>query len=164
MIKTENKTEVRPMLAEDMLWVLEDGVKEFGLKFLPHEQLTELALARENNGQCITGVVDGRIVGCGGIDVMWPGVGEVWVMLSYEIDRFPKRAYKVIVDGLKKLIKDNDLWRIQAWGRVDFPQAHTLFRHLGFEVEGKARKYSVDGVDCILYAKVNDDIRPTKLF
>ncbi len=158
MISLAERTEIRPLIAEDMIWVLENGVKEFGLKFLPHEQLTELALERENNGKCITGLVDGNIVGCGGLDVMWPGVAEVWVMLSYEVDKFPMRAYEVIAEGLKELIEDNDLWRVQAYGRVDFPEAHTLFRHLGFKVEGKARKYNPDGTDSISYAKVNEDV------
>ena len=156
MIKERQREILRPMVAEDMLWIIESGVKEYGLKCYPTDHMRELALARENNGQCITGLVDGNIVGVGGVDEMWPGVGEVWMMLSYEIDKYPKRAYRVIRDGLKKLIEDNSFRRTQAWGRTDFDQAHTLFRHLGFKPEGIARKYTPDGVDAILYAKVSD--------
>ena len=154
MISTQLKNGILPFHAEDMLWIIEDGIKEFGVKCIPTEQMTELAIEREANGQCITGWVDGRIVGCGGIDLKWPGVGEVWLFLSYETDRFTKRAYKTIKDGIKKLIDDNDLHRCQAWCRIDFDQAHTLFRHLGFEPEGIAKKYMPDGTDAILYAKV----------
>lgn len=155
MTKTlAQRTEVRPLRADDMVWLMADGIKEFGLRFLPHEHIADLAQAREDNGKCITGLVDGRIVGVGGIDELWPGVGEVWLMLSYEVDRYPIRSYEVIRQGLLELIEHNDLWRVQAWGRVGFHQAHTLFRHLGFEVEGLARKYAPDGVDSILYAKV----------
>jgi len=142
------------MIAEDMLWIIENGVKEYGLKCYPTDQMRELAISRENNGKCITGLVDGNIVGVGGVDEMWTGVGEVWLMLSYETDRYPKRAYKVIRDGLKQLIEDNGFWRTQAWGRIDFDRAHTLFKHLGFKPEGIAKKYTPDGVDAILYAKV----------
>lgn len=159
MIETEIFTGIRPLKAEDMVWILEDGVKEFGLRCLPHPHVEELAKEREGNGKCLTALVNGKIVGCGGIDLMWPGVGEVWVMLSYEVDKYPIRAYEVIRDGLEKLIEDNDLWRVQAWGRIGFAKSHTLFRHLGFRPEGIAKKYAPDGVDCILYAKVNDDIR-----
>lgn len=154
MIKTIERAEIRPMIAEDMLWIIENGVKEFGLKCYPTDEMRELAISRENNGQCITGIVDGQIVGVGGVDVMWPGVGEVWMMLSCETNTYPKMTYKVIRDGLNKLIEDNNFFRTQAWARVDFPMAHTLFRHLGFEVEGRAKKYTPDGVDAILYAKV----------
>ena len=154
MISTEKKDGVFKFYAEDMEWILESGVKEFGLKFIPNEQLKELARTREENGQCVTGWVDGKIVGVGGIDEMWPGVGEVWLLLSYEVNRCPKHSYKVIRDGLKKLIDDNNLHRCQAWCRVDFAEACTLFRHLGFKPEGIAEKYLPDGTDAILFSKV----------
>lgn len=151
-------TGIRPFKASDMIWIVDDGIKEYGLKSLGNNNIKELAENREENGQCITGVVDDRIIGCGGIDLMWPGVGEVWVLLSYDTDKCPVRAYEVIRDGLKKLIDDNDLWRVQAWGRIGFAKAHTLFRHLGFKPEGLARKYTHDKVDCILYSIVRDDV------
>ena len=77
-ITLEQRTEIRPFKASDMVWILEHGVKEFGLRFLPAEQIDELARAREENGQCITGLVDSQLVGCGGIGWLWPGGGDVW--------------------------------------------------------------------------------------
>ena len=153
-IECKTFTGVRPFKASDMVWIVENGVKEYGLKILGNDNIRELAEDREANGQCITGVTNDAIVGCGGIDLLWPGVGEVWVLLSYEVDKYPIRAYEVIRDGLKKLIEDNDLWRIQAWGRIGFDKAHILFKHLGFKPEGIARKYTPDKVDCILYSIV----------
>ncbi len=137
-----------------MEWILANGVKEFGLSCLPTDHMKELARQREENGQCITGLINGTIVGVGGIDLLWPGVGEVWLMVSYEIDKRPFSSFEVIKDGLQKLIDDNKLWRCQAWCRKGFAKAHTLFRHLGFEVEGMAKKYLPDGADAILYSKV----------
>lgn len=154
MIATELKNGVMPFHAEDMLWIIERGIKEFGVKCIPNEQMIELAETREVNGQCITGWVEGNIVGCGGIDLMWPGVGEVWMYLSYETDKYPVKAFRVIKKGIKKLIDDNDLQRCQGWCRIGFDKGHTLFRHLGFEPEGIAKKYMSDGTDAILYAKV----------
>ena len=154
MISTELKNGVMPFHAEDMLWMLQSGIKEFGLKCVPSEQMVELAQAREDNGQCVTGWVDDKIVACGGIDLMWPGVGEVWLFVSYEMDKVPMRAFRTIRNGLQKLIDDNDLKRCQAWCRKDFVGGHTLFRHLKFKPEGIAQKYMPDGTDAILYAKV----------
>jgi hypothetical protein len=150
------KTDIRPFKAEDMLHLLETGIKEFGLKCIPTDQMKELAQEREDNGQCITGFYDDEIVGCGGIDLMWPGVGEVWLFLSYEVDRYPKQCFRVIKNGLDKLIEDNELIRCQAWCRSGFDKGHTLFRHLGFKPEGIAEKYMPDGTDAILYAKVKN--------
>jgi len=154
--KTKEFTGIRPFKASDMIWIVENGVKEFGLKILGNQQIKELAGVREANGQCVTGVVNDEIVGCGGIDLLWEGVGEVWLMLSYEVNKYPIKTFEVIRDGLAKLIEDNGLWRVQAWCRKEFIQAHTLFQHLGFKVEGIAKKYAADGVDCFLYAKVKD--------
>ncbi len=150
------RTEIRPFKASDLVWIMAEGVKEFGLRFLPDEQIDELAQTREDNGKCITGLVDGVIVGCGGIDLMWPGVGEVWLMLSYEVDKYPIRSYEVIQQGLAELIEHNDLKRTQCWCREGFAAAHTLLRHLNFKVEGKAQAYAPDGKDCYLYALIRE--------
>jgi len=109
MIETETFTGIRPFRAEDMIWIIEDGVKEYGLKVLGNDNIKELAENREANGQCITGIVNDRIIGCGGIDLMWEGVGEVWALLSYETDKHTVMAYRIIRDGLKKLIESGKI-------------------------------------------------------
>ena len=146
--------DIKPMKAEDMLWVIDHGVKELGVRATPTEEMKALARDREQSGTCITGRIDGEIVGVAGIDEFWTGVGDMWMMITPMIDNRVKETYKCIRAGMKKLIKDNSLRRVQSYGRVDFPQCHTLFKHLGFSVEGKAKKYTPDGVDCIMYAKV----------
>ena len=146
--------DVRDFKADDMLWVLEHGVKEFGLKVIPNNELRQMAKEREESGKCVTGRVDGEIVGVAGIDELWPGVGDIWLMLTPYINRHVKEGYKCILKGMKKLIKEHKLRRVQSYGRVDFPECHILFKHLGFKVEGMAKGYSPDGVDCIMYAKV----------
>lgn len=146
--------EVKPFKAEDMMWVIENGVLELGLKAEPTEELMDAAIEREISGKCVTGWVDGEIMGVAGIDMLWKNVGEVWLMLTPKIYEHLKEGYKCIRQGMKKLIEDNDLVRVQSHGRVDFPACHILFKHLGFKVEGFAKKYTPDGTDCIYYAKV----------
>ena len=146
--------EVKPLKAEDILWVIDNGVKEVALRATPTEEMKRIAKEREEEGTCITGWVDGEIVGVAGIDELWDGVGDIWLMLTPFIDKHVKETYKCILEGMKKLIKDNDLRRVQSYGRTDFAQCHILFKHLGFEVEGLARKYTPDGCDAIIYAKV----------
>ncbi len=147
---------IRKFEAKDMIHVIETGVKELGLKAQGTEELWKLAREREKNGMCLTGVVNGEIVACGGIDPMFSGVGEVWLLLTPETDKYPIATFEIIRDGLDKIIEDSKLHRVQAWGRIGFDRAHTLFKHLGFEVEGRARSYTPDKVDCLLYAKVNN--------
>ena len=146
--------DVSPMKAEDLLWVIENGVKEVGLRAEPTEDMRKLAEEREQSGRCFTGRVDGEIIGCAGIDILWEGVGEAWFVASPKVNENKRDSYACILKGLKRLIKENNLRRVQGYGRVNFPESHILFKHLGFEVEGKMRKYTHDGVDCIMYGRV----------
>ena len=156
MIKTETYTGIRPFRAEDMMTIINDGTKEQGIKYYGAGTLEELAQQTEDDGLSITGIVNDDIVGCGGIRKIWDGVGEVWLMLSPKTALYPVKTYECIKNGLQKLIDENDFRRLQAWGRIGFTKAHTLFRHLGFRPEGIAKKYTPDGVSCILYAIVKE--------
>jgi len=148
--------EVKPLKAEDILFVIENGVKEVGLKAIPTDEMNALAKEREESGMCFTGWVNGEVIGVAGIDRLWEGCGNVWMMLTPLINKHVKESYICIRKGMEKLIKENKLRRIQSYGRVDFPACHILFDHLNFEVEGIARKYSPDGVDCILYSLITE--------
>lgn len=151
--------EVKPLKAEDILWVISHGVKEVGLKAIPTDEMKALAKEREESGMCVTGWINGEAVCVAGIDELWhkgSGVGNVWLMVTHCIDNNVKEGYRCIRKGLKRLIEEHKLRRLESYGRVDFPQCHILFKHLGFEVEGLARKKTPDKVDCIMYAKVND--------
>lgn len=156
MIDVEVMSGVKSFKAEDMLWVTSRGIKELNLKATPsvNDELKALAEEREKSGKCFTGWVDGEIVGVGGMDESRTGVAEIWLILSPYIDEV--QGYKCILEGMKNLINDNHLRRIQFFGRVDFPQCHILFEHLGFKVEGIARKYTPDGVDAIMYGLIRD--------
>jgi hypothetical protein len=147
-------TEVRLFKASDMKDVMITGIKEFGIDHYSPEHLLQIAAERDANGQCRSCVMDGEVVACAGVDILWPGVGEVWAMVSYEIDK--TLVYKGIAKGLKRVVDDNDLWRVQGWARVGFKEAHVLFKHLGMIREGVARRYAPDGADCVLYSKVKD--------
>jgi hypothetical protein len=156
-MQIETFTVVRPFVAEDMTVIINGGIKEKNIEYYGTGTLEELAQQTEQDGLSMTGIVNDEIVGCGGIRKLWPGVGETWLMLSPEVNKYPIRTYECIKEGFEKLIGDNDFVRLQAWGRIGFTKAHTLFKHLGFKPEGIARKYTPDGVDCILYAKVRED-------
>lgn len=148
--------DVKPLKAEDVIWVIENGVKEVGLKATPTKDIEEKAKEREESGTCMTGWVNDEIIGCAGIDIMWEGVGEAWLMLTPAVHKYLKDSWLCIQKGFKELIEKNKLRRIQAHGRIGFDECHILFKHLGFKPEGIARKYTPDGVDCIMYALIRE--------
>lgn len=154
MIEIETYTGIRPFLAQDMIEIVESGTKENNLKLYGNTNLEELAEETEKDGLSFTGIVNDEVVGCGGVRVLWPHVGEVWMMLSPKVNSYPVATWENIKDGFEKIIEENDFARLQGWCRKGFVKAHTVFRHLGFEPEGMARKYTPDKCDCILYSLV----------
>ena len=147
-------TGTRPFRAEDMLQIIGNGTKEKGFEYYGSGDLSDLAQQTEDDGLSMTGIVNDVIVGCGGIRKLWAGVGEVWLMLSPKVNLYPIRTYECIKNGLEQLIEENDFHRLQAWGRIGFTKAHTLFRHLKFKPEGIAKCYTPDRCDCILYSRI----------
>lgn len=145
---------IRPFIAQDMMDIVGSGAKEENLKLYGNSNLRELAEETEKDGLSFTGVVDEKIVGCGGVRVLWPNVGEVWMMLSPSVNGYPVVAWEAIKSGFEKIVQENDFVRLQGWCRVGFVKAHTVFKHLNFKPEGIARSYTPDGVDCVLYSLI----------
>ena len=139
---------VRPMKAEDMLKVIEDGLIECGITV--NDDVRKLAEERERQGQAFTGFLGDDIVGCAGIDMFWKGMGEVWAM--FRNMEHGHSSIRVIRNGLDVLIGQNNLHRAQCHIRCDFPKAVKLVEFLGFEREGILKKYTHDRVDCYVYA------------
>jgi hypothetical protein len=145
--------DIRPMRAEDMMYVIENGILE--TQPYANKTIQELAESRAK-GISFAGFVNDECVGVGGIDVLWEGVGEAWIILSKKVLMYPVSTYAAIIDGLRDIIKDNTFFRVQAWVRSDFAKAQRMARHLGFKAEGVARKYTPDKIDCILYSIIKE--------
>ena len=94
MIDTQTFTGIRPFRAEDMMTIINEGTKEQGIKYYGAGTLEELAQQTEEDGLSITGIINGEIVGCGGIRKLWVGVGEVWTILSPKTALYPIRTYE----------------------------------------------------------------------
>lgn len=101
-----------------------------------------------------TALADGKIVGVGGVAILWEGVGEAWLILTRDVLTIKIQAYKCIKQMCKTVIEERNLRRIQATVRVDFPQANRMMQHLRFENEGILKNYCPDGCDVIMYARI----------
>jgi len=133
-------------LAEDSL----EGV----LKPAPVRERAEFYLKM---GPAYSGWIDGKLIGCAGIMIMWPGVGEAWIIFSEDVLQYKKDAYVVILDYLRAIISKLHLRRIQAHCHSALPHGQKYLEQLGFECEGKLKKYGIDGADHYLYAMITGD-------
>ena len=103
-------------------------------------------------------IFESQIVGVGGLQVKWEGVGLLWLILTADCKKhgfFGLIALRAIEDKMNYLIERNNLWRAEAAVRTDFPQAIKMIEFLGFQREGLMRQYCPDKADSYLYSKIS---------
>jgi len=133
--------EVRKTTPEDMEYVLDNAIDPQA-KTVPQNILTQPAF---------TGLWEGKIMGVGGINWYWEGVGEGWIILTKNTQDNPMGSYRTIKMLFKSVLKE-DFQRIQAVVRTDWKQANKMVKKLGFKKEGKLRKYCPNGDDAWIYS------------
>jgi len=111
---------------------------------------------RFSGGPAVTLFKDDEPVACGGIVLMWPGVGEAWIVFGEKAYRYPKEIFRVCLRFMASAIKHFKLVRIQASTVAEFEEANRWAEHLGFIMEGTRRKY-MGGQDYNSYALIVED-------
>jgi hypothetical protein len=104
-----------------------------------------------------TAEYEGKIVGIGGMVVLWEGVGEMWLMLTADSKRegvYGIMVYQAIKNKVDELIKEYNMRRVQCTVRTDFNKARKMVETLGFQLEGLMRSYCPDGADVWMYARI----------
>jgi len=104
-----------------------------------------------------TAIFDDKIVGVGGMIILWDGVGEMWLMLTADCKRegvFGIIAFGAIKNKVDELIEKHKMRRVQCTVRVDFPKARKMVEALGFRQEGIMLSYCPDGGDVWRYARI----------
>jgi hypothetical protein len=104
-------------------------------------------------GPGYTAYVKDDILLCAGVMIIWKGLGEAWVVTSPLIHKYPILSTKGVVYFLNKIIKDNNLERVQAVVQKDHEMANRWIKVLGFKPEGHMPNYRA-GKTFIRYAKV----------
>jgi hypothetical protein len=139
--------EFEPADALAMTSVLEPGV-------VGHPLRAKWAAEHKEYGPAYTGTRNGEIIACGGIMILWPGVGEAWANFGASARKSPKDILYCIRKGLDIITDAYELIRVQALATPDFPESIRFLKHLGFVEEGYFCKYWEDGRDAVMMAKV----------
>lgn len=140
--------EFRPATQEDLDYVranpFEGAVKDYPYMEVPNEY-TYTAIFRD------------EIVGVGGLVIHWPGVAEVWLILTDDCrkdDIHGLVALGAIRDKMEELIESNNINRAQATTRVDFPVAIKMIESFGFKRESLMECYCPDKSDAFRYVRI----------
>lgn len=111
--------------------------------------------AFENMGPAYTARHSGKIIFCGGIRLMWEGVGEVWSIGDKVLARrYAKEVYLWQDELLKQEVKNRRFHRLQAHVVKKWKSACNFMERLGFAPEAVLYKYGPDGSDYVLYARI----------
>lgn len=120
----------------------------------PKLELNEQTIAWANmmgdKGPCMTGLFDGKPVSCGGIWILWPGVGEQWMLNVDDIGNYHIDP-QIAKDWMYEKIDEHRLWRLQTPLRSDFPAGVEYSKWLGFKFEARLECYHTDGTDALMY-------------
>ena len=95
-----------------------------------------------------------QLIACGGIGLLWPGVGEAWFWGTPHKTRHPIALYKATRQWLDRSMPLLRLHRVEAIIRQDFAEGHRFAQALGFTAEGIRRQFGPDRMDFTMYARV----------
>ena len=110
-----------------------------------------------------TAVFDGRVIGCGGLFLLWPGVAEAWA--TYVKDVGSLNIYpRIIKDLIHEWMAEHNLTRVQAPLRADWEVGIKYAQWLGFRPDGwpdvpegvRMEKYHHDGTDAIMHSIIRE--------
>jgi RimJ/RimL family protein N-acetyltransferase len=136
--------EIRDSIQSDVDYVVENPIEEACKKY------GKFTLS----GQAKTGLVNGKIIGVGGVIEHWKGMGECWIILSKNVLEHKVEAAICIKRIVEQFIKDLELFRLECSCRADFEKARDMIEFLGFQYEGYKRSYYPDKGDGLMFGKV----------
>ena len=109
--------ELIPYKAEHAIEVIANRAQQPGLKVTG---LIEEWAKYKESVISRTVVLGDKIIGCGGIEICWPGMAEAWAVSIDDIRDFFANPRKVKLQ-LHAWIKEHNLTRVQAPMWADFP-------------------------------------------
>ncbi len=123
--------------------------------FEPMESLVEVndpdfAQAIEDSGLAVTGVRDGKIIGCGGVHPVDDFLGEVWLRLSKDCLKHKIDTLRWIRDGLKIVEEIYPFKQLNASIRSCFEVSIRMVERLGF---GLVEEKMCDNEKWLIYSK-----------
>ena len=113
-------------------------------------------LANENGGPAFTAVLDEKIIGCAGINLLWPGVGAAWVAFGKEIEDHGLWATRTVRAVLRDTVRSFNLHRVEAVVYAENHRDARWIRLLGFRKENDiAQMYTSDKRDVVRFELIS---------
>lgn len=96
---------------------------------------------------------NGRPLTCGGIFIIRPGIGEIWMTPGRDLPEHPVSAYRVGKVVMDEAFNKLHLHRVQATVMMSDVRGQNYIKAFGFCFEGLLRKYGENKEDYLLFAR-----------
>lgn len=125
---------------------------------VPHRDQVVLEWIRHHiEGPAMTGMFDGRVLGCAGLVFSWPGFATAWMILGEEIGPHGVWLTRTVRRVLQDWIRAYGLYRVEAMALQESARNQDWLVALGFQREnGCARVYTPDRRNMIRYEWVKE--------
>lgn len=111
----------------------------------------QLVLDNVIEGDAVSAVTeDGSVIAVAVAYQCAPGVAEVSLMETVEIEKHGRRFYELSRQFLDSL----PFHRVQAYCAVSFTRSYKYLRGLGFQCEGVLRAFAPDGTDVFIMGRI----------
>lgn len=87
----------------------------------------------------------GKVIGCYGCVLPSPGRGILWVVVGPHAMLHPLPFVRGFCRGMKRVVEDYGLWRLELVVDPTNPRAVALVTRLGFAWEGRLEAYGPEG-------------------
>ena len=96
---------------------------------------------------------EGNPLAMGGFRMIVPTTAWCWIDLTHDAGKNIRTVYRVTIEWMNQFAKDNNIKRLQAFIRMDSPEAIRLAQHLGFSMESIMKNFYGDD-DAYLYTRI----------
>lgn len=145
---------VRPFKVSDLntFELLEPLSEPSDMKFTP-----EFSQAVEDSGLSVTGVRDGKVIGCGGVIPIDDFFGQAWLRLSKECMNFKIDTMRWLRDGMEVVEQGYPFEQINTVVKSCFAVSVKMVERLGFGLVGEKM---FNGEKWLMYSKRIQDRYP----
>lgn len=110
----------------------------------------EFAQAIEDSGLAVTGIRNGRVVGCAGVHPINETTGEIWIRISKESLTFPTEMLWLLRDGFKIIEETYPFEVLTASVKCSLKSSVSMIEKFGFEF---TQNQTIDGEQWAIYSK-----------
>jgi len=109
------------------------------------------ALAQISEGY--TGLREGKVVACAGVNLLWTGVFDLWMYLGIETFSEKRKALRIFSEFLDELAIRRKMHRLQAVVQSNYKEGRRMAKFFGFKEEGEMPNFGPEKETFIRVAK-----------